>query len=327
MSHESTASTIGFINLDKKTTRKRSAGKPHAAFDEAGAGNGRYNEPRQFSTLPVRGIEVLHKEFNYMIKRKIKRIKENHIMPTRRLSIITCFTILFALVSGCRSVQKQQVYTAEYSKEKIKIDGKLNEKVWAKAEEMNFQALNGSFCTETGIVKIIWDDKYIYVGAKLYDSDIVQESNEDWVHNYLTGDVMEVFLKPNGRLNYWEIYATPNSKRTAFFYYSRGRLGLPSGFAYKMSGLIVASTCNGTLNNVKDRDKFWTTEVAIPRTELEKQNGQIFPGKEWLFLIGRYNYSAYFDTGAELSLTGKSAGGGGYHNFKSWRSIRFSGGL
>ena len=60
MSHESTASTIGFINLDKKTTRKRSAGKPHAAFDEAGAGNGRYNEPRQFSTLPVRGIEVLH---------------------------------------------------------------------------------------------------------------------------------------------------------------------------------------------------------------------------------------------------------------------------
>ncbi len=93
MSHESTASTIGFINLDKKTTRKRSAGKPHAAFDEAGAGNGRYNEPRQFSTLPVRGIEVLHKEFNYMIKRKIKRIKENHIMPTRRSKVFTSATI------------------------------------------------------------------------------------------------------------------------------------------------------------------------------------------------------------------------------------------
>lgn len=32
MSHESTVSTIGLINLDKKTTRKRSAEKPHAAF-------------------------------------------------------------------------------------------------------------------------------------------------------------------------------------------------------------------------------------------------------------------------------------------------------
>ncbi len=50
--------SISHINLDKNTSGKRSAGKPHAAFDEAGAGNGRCNAPRQFSTLPVRNIEV-----------------------------------------------------------------------------------------------------------------------------------------------------------------------------------------------------------------------------------------------------------------------------
>ena len=241
-----------------------------------------------------------------------------------RLSIVACFSILFALVSGCNSVQKNQIYTAEYSTEKIEIDGKLNEKSWEKAGKLNFQALDNSFCTENGTVKIIWDDKYIYVGAKLYDSDIVQESNENWVHHCRTGDVMEVFLKPNGRLNYWEIYATPNSKKTAFFYYSKGRLLLPSGFSSKMPGLIVVSSCNGTLNNVNDRDKFWTTEMATPRKQLEKHGGQIFSEKEWLFLVARYNYSAYFDTMYELSLTGKPAGGGGFHNFKSWKSIRFS---
>ena len=37
---ESAAGLIGPINLQKKLTGKRSAGKPHAAFDEAGAGNG-----------------------------------------------------------------------------------------------------------------------------------------------------------------------------------------------------------------------------------------------------------------------------------------------
>ena len=58
MSYESTAGQLGHINLDKNTTGKRSAGKPHAAFDEAGTGNGRYSVPRQFSTLPVRNIEV-----------------------------------------------------------------------------------------------------------------------------------------------------------------------------------------------------------------------------------------------------------------------------
>jgi len=56
MSHESATGTIGHINLDEKTTGKRGAGKPHAAFDEAGAGNGRFNAPRQFSTLPVGGL-------------------------------------------------------------------------------------------------------------------------------------------------------------------------------------------------------------------------------------------------------------------------------
>jgi hypothetical protein len=59
MSYESAAGRLGHINLDKNTTGKRSAGKPHAAFDEAGTGNGRYCVPRQFSTLPVRGMRIL----------------------------------------------------------------------------------------------------------------------------------------------------------------------------------------------------------------------------------------------------------------------------
>ncbi len=59
MSYESAAGQLGHINLDKKTTGKRSAGKPHAAFDEAGTGNGRCSVPRQFSTLPARGMRLL----------------------------------------------------------------------------------------------------------------------------------------------------------------------------------------------------------------------------------------------------------------------------
>src|SRR4249919_1379318 len=73
---ESRPSTIGPITLEVKQTGERSAGNPHAAFDEAGAGNvarsrwcdtrspkGRDNREhklrpklaRQSSTLPVRG--------------------------------------------------------------------------------------------------------------------------------------------------------------------------------------------------------------------------------------------------------------------------------
>ena len=43
---------ISHINLWEKLTGKRSAGNPHAAFDEAGAGDG-HKPTRQPSTLLV----------------------------------------------------------------------------------------------------------------------------------------------------------------------------------------------------------------------------------------------------------------------------------
>jgi len=45
---ETAANPVDSITLDRKTTGKRSAGNPHSAFDEAGAGNGRCNALRQF---------------------------------------------------------------------------------------------------------------------------------------------------------------------------------------------------------------------------------------------------------------------------------------
>lgn len=233
-------------------------------------------------------------------------------------------TLLFGTISGCKSSSDEQVYIAKYAECKFKIDGKLDEKAWEKAQKLSFQALDGSSCTENGTVRIAWDKNYIYVGAKLYDSDIVQESDENWIRHYQTGDVIEVFLKPQSKHYYWEIYSTPNSKRTAFFYLAKGRLGIPSGFACKMPELIVASSCEGSFNNAGDCDRYWTTEIAIPKKQLEKQGEQIAPGRKWSFLVARYNYSVHFNTLPELSLTGTPAGGGGFHNFKSWKEIKFS---
>ena len=39
MANESNSNTIGYINLHKKLTRKRTAVNPHGAFEVAGAGN------------------------------------------------------------------------------------------------------------------------------------------------------------------------------------------------------------------------------------------------------------------------------------------------
>ena len=44
---ESGSDAIGFINLGAKCAGKRSAGNPHAAFEEAGAGDGATDGPKR----------------------------------------------------------------------------------------------------------------------------------------------------------------------------------------------------------------------------------------------------------------------------------------
>ena len=240
------------------------------------------------------------------------------------MKLVISLLLICFFVAGCKVFDVDSTpkpYEVQYTSTPIKVDGKLDEAIWEKAKPLDFRPLPKYTCTEKGIVKIIWDDKYVYVGGVLHDSDIVQESTKNWEHHYKTGDLMEVFLKPLNQPYYWEIYSTPNNLKTSFFFLSQGRLGLPSGFEYKTPGLKVASICDGTFNNAKDVDKLWTTEIAIPRKELEKCGEKITAGKVWTYLIGRYNYSVHLKK-KELT-TSVHPKSGSFHDFTSWSYLKF----
>jgi hypothetical protein len=203
---------------------------------------------------------------------------------------------------------------AKYTSEPITIDGKLDEGAWAKAPSYSLclplkaysnspesmQKNLGKNLREKGAVKLLWDDNYLYVGAEFEDSDVVNEGKEDQSHFYLTGDLLEVFLKPAKENYYWEIYGTPNNKRTWFAIPSRGRLIFPACASYLPENLKVAATVDGTLNNWKDKDKGWTVEMAIPIKELTVYGAKFDNSANWTILLARYNYSAYLET-SELS--------------------------
>jgi len=239
--------------------------------------------------------------------------------------IISLFLLCF-FVTGCKFCNfssPPKPYEVHYTDTPIKVDGKLDEEIWEKAKPLSFKPIPRSLCTENGIVRILWDDKYVYVGGVFHDSDIVQLSKKNWRNYYRTGDLMEVFLRPSGKRYYWELYATPNNLKNSLFYLSGGRLGLYTRprTRYKLEGMLVASTCEGTLNNEKDYDKQWTTEMAIPIKDLEKHGEKIIPGKVWDFLIGRYNYSVHLDN-KELTRSGKPRSNN-FHDFKSWSHLKF----
>jgi hypothetical protein len=65
----------------------------------------------------------------------------------------------------------------------------------------------------------------------------------------------------------------------------------------------VASQVCGTLNNWKDRDQYWTSEIQISLNDISRDIELNDFKKEITILIARYNYSAYMDKiGAELSM-------------------------
>ena len=236
------------------------------------------------------------------------------------------FIILASCVflAGCSSIapkSKPKPYEVHYTNVPIKVDGKLDEPAWKKAEPVNLNPIPRSLCTEKGTVKILWDDKYVYFGGVFCDSDIVQLSDKNWRHYYRTGDLMEIFLKPSGKHYYWELYGTPNNLKNSLFFWSGGRLGLYDRPQRRIKGILVKSTCEGTLNNKKDYDKQWTTEMAVPIKALEKDGGKVKPGKVWYFLIGRYNYSIHLDR-KEITRSGTPRSNN-FHDYKSWSRLEF----
>ena len=65
---------------------------------------------------------------------------------------------------------------------KIKVDGKLNEADWQKAQPTSsFVDISGEGfakpCYDTS-AKMLWDDKYLYVAATLQEDDIKAKLNQ-----------------------------------------------------------------------------------------------------------------------------------------------------
>lgn len=210
-----------------------------------------------------------------------------------------------SLLNKSAATESSNDVVATYTAKSIKINGRMDNGAWVDTPAYSLQLPSKSLnpdntIQEQGAVKLLWDDNYLYVGAQLEDSDVMNEGTEDQTHLYKTGDLIEVFLKPSGENYYWEVYGTPNNKKSWFFFPSRGRIIFPACANYLPPDFNVAATIAGTLNNWRERDTGWTIEMAIPIKELTVYGAKFDNSCNWTVLIARYNYSAYLEK-TELS--------------------------
>ena len=103
-------------------------------------------------------------------------------------------------------------------------------------------------------------------------------------------DVLELFLWPEGKAHYWEIYAAPNGRRSMLFFPGAGRKIFLTAMQ-EHTRLRAGARVDGTLNDWSDRDRGWTAEIAIPLEELTRYGDPFGASGNWRAMAARYNYS------------------------------------
>jgi hypothetical protein len=209
----------------------------------------------------------------------------------------------------------------------VVLDGELNDEVWKRAKAYPLAVawrVNGirQKLIEPGSVRFAWDERYLYVAAELTDLDVVAEGDQDNVLSYSTCDALELFLKPGGKkLWYWEIYGTPNGRKTVYLNPSRGRTYMASKIR-RGAGVEVGAKVKGTVNNWQEKDQGWSVEMAVPVAELKAMGDEFSDAAGWRVLIGRYNHSAYHEVmGGELS-TVPTLPSADFHYYEMWARLR-----
>lgn len=214
------------------------------------------------------------------------------------------------------------------ARQPVVIDGRLDEPVWQTAEAHTLrlpadqkERASDLRPAEPGTVRFARDERFLYIAFDFADRDVVQESDQNQQLHFRTGDVAELFLKPQAAGHYWEFYVTPQGRHTAFFFPARGRHGLPGNLHYQ-SRIQVAAQVQGELNEWKGTDQGWTAEMAVPLDELAAAGVPLDERHEWILLAGRYNYGVHLSTiGPEISsYPGISRTQ--FHRYEEWAPLK-----
>ena len=195
-------------------------------------------------------------------------------------------------------------YIVNKINDQINIDGKDDELAWSNAIYTDdFIDIEGDkIPSQKTNVKMLWDDKFLYVFAKLYENHIWGDITKRDDVIYYNND-FEVFINPNDDVfSYGEIEINALGTEWDLFLNRPYRLKGKADSSWDINGLKSAVYINGTLNDPNDLDDYWTVEIAIPLKEIEKLNTsrkdeKVISGDVWRINFSRVNWDFEINNG------------------------------
>jgi len=177
----------------------------------------------------------------------------------------------------CHETPEKSSYSCIVSRAQstIVINGVLDEETWQHIEK-TFLKINTSAEEVTDSTQITWfktcyDARNLYIAFECNDLDIWSDftRRDDHLWEY---DAVEIFIDSDGRRNtYYEIQVSP--KNVLF----DAHLQIPEKtnddeiISFDAPGIQTAVAIDCTLNMRDDTDKKWTVEIAIPVSDLSKE--------------------------------------------------------
>lgn len=177
------------------------------------------------------------------------------------------------------------------------IDGRLDEPAWAKALWSEpFADIRGYLSTRvptyTTRIKLLWDDQYLYIAARLDEPHVwatLKERNSVIFHD----NHFEVFIDPDADSHdYLEFQINAlNTVWNLFLNKPYKNGGIP--IIREMPGQKTAVFVQGTLNNPTDTDVCWQVELAFPFASIKDFAGRACPprdGDQWRMNFSRVQW-------------------------------------
>ncbi|MBS0026072.1 carbohydrate-binding family 9-like protein [Chitinophaga sp. 22321] len=180
-------------------------------------------------------------------------------------------------------------YVCYRATDSLAIDGKLDDAAWKNVSwSEDFEDIEGSAKPRPRLrtrVKMIWDDKYLYIAAQLEEPHIWATLRDHDAIIFHDND-FEVFIDPDGDTHqYYEIEINALNTVMDLYMGKPYRNGGEAMLNWDTKGIRTAVHINGTLNDVKNTDKEWTVEMAVPFSALSFFNNQLRPVNNSLWRI------------------------------------------
>lgn len=202
-------------------------------------------------------------------------------------------------------------YVAIRAEGDIIIDGKAEDSSWITAPYTDefIDIAGGSTPHYSTKCKMLWDDDYFYIYAKLEEPHISANITKHDTVIFYDND-FEVFIDPSDdTYNYIEIEINANNVIWDLYLDRPYRSGGRPINSFEALGIEHAVSIDGSLNDGTDIDSFWAIEMAIPlKVVMEvgpRRKKSLQAGDYWRVNYSRVQWRQEFDVNEYKRLRNK----------------------